>query len=544
MKNGFAFLYPPPRTVRFGGGSVDIRSVSFPLEIFKKYGLLFGHFAVRSRGRGVEVVFQERPGGSPARRTALGAEEYVIECAAARIVLSAASPRGRFYAISTLLQILAFHENLGRVPVFTLRDSPQVPFRGFRLTGAPAADLPRRLLGLALLKLNHLALPAALATAELASLARMAGLEISRIGTDPQALYTFAASADAPVAEAWTASGGEPADEAWLGSFLLRQRRAHEQGRRTAVWSDNFLRRPEWIRKIPPDVLLLQRDQGERSRFSLDALPLFRKHHLPQALCPTLGGTGRFLPDARAGLARVGAALAAAAGARSTGVLLLDDDGQGWAGLSQAAAMLHFQAGCLLWSGRMPGPPAFSRWALGRDEPDLFRVYSFLAQAEHQLPRSHDRYLFEDPIAAPYSRQDDPRVVVAHYQKAALYLNKRKVSPCLFSDFIDFTRRLYEFIAAKVEFSMHLGAFMEGGGPGREIALQAKQLRQALLELKRSFQELQAGHSPAWDRFDLLAALFERLGNEAYSSAARERLRSGLAAQSLDAPEPEALDGR
>ncbi len=110
------------------------------------------------------------------------------------------------------------------------------------------------------------------------------------------------------------------------------------------------------------------------------------------------------------------------------GVLLAAGEGPGDGCLPQGAALALFQAGCQLWSGRLPGPAAFSRWALGRDEPDLFRVYSFLAQAEHRLPHPHNRYLFEDPLLAPFSRQGDPREVVAHYRKAALYLKKREIA--------------------------------------------------------------------------------------------------------------------
>ena len=179
--------------------------------------------------------------------------------------------------------------------------------------------------------------------------------------------------------------------------------------------------------------------------------------------------------------------------------------------------MIHFQAGCLLWSGRPPGPAAFSLWALGRDEPDLFRVYSFLAQAEHRLPQPHNRYLFEDPLLAPFSSQGDPREVVAHFRKAALYLQKREFAAGDFSVFFEWVRRLYGFIAAKVEFSMRLGALMEKGDGGGEMRRQVLQLMQENHELKELYREVRCrsfqsdGFPEIGERFDALQRSFQRL---------------------------------
>ena len=166
-------------------------------------------------------------------------------------------------------------------------------------------------------------------------------------------------------------------------------------------------------------------------------------------------------------MARVYAALAAVEAGKLAGVLLAAGESSAAECLPAGSAMVRFQAGCQLWSGRPPGPAAFSRWALGRDEPDLFRVFSFLAQAEQRLPHAHDRYFFEDPLLAPFSRQGDPREIEAHFRKAALYLKKREIAAGELTGFVAFAARLYETIAAKVQLSSRLAALLEtaaGGG--------------------------------------------------------------------------------
>jgi hypothetical protein len=158
MKNEFTFLSPPPGIIHFKGTLLDVRSLCFPLEIFKKYGFLFDHFSVKNRNRGLEIIFQEQ--------NDLAGEEYAMDCSPGCIVVSSSRSRGQFYAVSTLLQILAFHGAAGRLPAFSLRDAPQIAFRGFQLGGGAGAvpsgqELRRLLLKLALLKFNHVALPAA-----------------------------------------------------------------------------------------------------------------------------------------------------------------------------------------------------------------------------------------------------------------------------------------------------------------------------------------------------------------------------------------------
>lgn len=156
MNDAFAFLFPPPRTLRPGSGGLDPRGVAFPLELLKKYEPLFARFGVSGRGSGPQAVFQAAGG--------LGEEEYAIECATGRVVVSAAPGRAQFYALSALLQVLAFHLPAGAMPAFALRDAPAVAFRGAALFRAEAAadeeTLRRSFLQLALLRFNRLALPA------------------------------------------------------------------------------------------------------------------------------------------------------------------------------------------------------------------------------------------------------------------------------------------------------------------------------------------------------------------------------------------------
>ena len=552
MKNEFAFLYPAPRSVRFVGGVLDIRSLCFPLEMSKKYDFLFEHFRVRSGSLGLEVVFQERRD--------LAGEAYAIDAGPERIVLSAGTPRARFFALSTLMQILAFHESSGCVPAFVLRDAPALAFRGFLFAGAgdvpPAGRLRGMLLELALLKFSHFALPARSVRQDrggagggldaLAALARKMGMELILLDADIQAVFHLGrtmesgSSPGAPVffATATSGEGTRPAD--WLEFFRAQHKRGGAQGERTAVWGDMFLRHPEWIRKLPQDILVLNRARSpERGEVFRAAILPFKKHHIPQALCPILCDRDRFLPDARAGMARVSAACAAAAAGKLAGVMLASCEPGGCECLAEGAAMLHFQAGCLLWSATPPGPGAFSRWALGRDEPDLFRVYSFLAQAEHRLPHSHCRYLFEDPLLAPYSRQGDPNEIGAHFLKAALYLKKRKIGGGEQPRVIVFARKMYEVIAAKVEFSSRLGRLLGEAEGGEEVRRRAAGIERGARELKYLYLGLRGKDvSPAdvgrgLKGFDLLSQRLADLRRASSSPAAREELLRELRKSSL-----------
>jgi hypothetical protein len=551
MKNELAFLFPPPRTVHFKGASLDMSSLCFPLEISKKYGFLFDHFPVKNRNSGLEIVFQERSGLAP--------EEYAMDCAPGRIVLSSSHSRGQFYALSTLLQILAFHGASGRIPAFSLRDAPQIAFRGFLLGGGAGAvpgvpELQGMLLKLALLKFNHVALPAAVLgrTTEnsrerdgwkaLAVQARAMGLAIIWVDGDEQAVFQFDAGPPSgktvfdppalPVAEG-AGDGSQP--EEWLDFFLARHRRGRVQGKKTVVWGDIFLRHDEWIRKIPQDVMVLNRGTPPgRSDLSGSAMRPFRKHHIPQVLCPILCGRDRFIPDCRSGMDLVRDAYSVASTGKLAGVMLAGGEPEGSGCLPEGAAMLHFLAGCLLWSGHAPGPAAFSRWMLGRDEPDLFRVYSFLAQAEHRLPHAHGRYLFEDPLFAPFSSQGDPREIEAHFRKAALYLEKRALTGVELAGFIAFCRHLYEFIAVKVRFSARIRSFLRDESGMESLRLEAAWLQQETLKLKALHGELQARHFQPGGRgrgrsgFDLLSGRFADLVQTACRPTGRQDLLAEL----------------
>ncbi len=535
MKEEFAFLFPPPRTVRFNGGTLDIRSACFPLEVFRKFDFLFARFGVRNRARGLQVIVQEPPFRSPAKGSGPGSEEYAIDCMPDGVCVSAATTRGQFYALSSLLQILSFYAAAGAMPAFALRDAPETAFRGacfFRAEATTAAADPpalqRLFLDLALLKFNCLALPGDAATGEwsaLAALAQRTGIEVLSLDPDPDALSRLAPAGNRPASPLRAASGA-----AWFDFFLESCRAAKPGSGVTVAWSDHFLSRPEWIRKIPRDVLVLNRGaEAGRGDWLRTAVQTFKEHHVRQVLCPSLSGGGRILPAGRAAMDRIDAACAAAAAARLAGVLLVHGERQGVSCLPQGSALARFQAGCRLWSGRQSTPAAFAHWVLGGDEPDLFRVCSLLAQAENRLPYVHDRYLFEDPLLAPFSRQGDPRQVVAHYRKAAQYLKKREMAPGSLSGFLAFVSGLFEIIAAKVEFSSRLAVLLEGEGGAETLTLQAASLQQAVAGLKGLYQGLLT--APPGDMlkgFDFLCERFAQLGRAAASPDSRRGLLSVL----------------
>jgi len=559
MKNEFAFLFPYPKKALVRDDFSDIRDLCFPLEIYKKYDFLFDFFNVRNKNRGLEIIFQERQD--------LVDEEYMLESGQKRILVLANSARGQFYALATLLQILSFYSRSGRMPGFSIRDGPEIAMRGFAFAAAGgavpvAAELQRLLLKMALLRFNYFALPAACSAGLEKSIAgpsrngvfnrnemdlvsaraRKMGLEIFFLPADEASVLGQDLDRDDgafdPARLAVTgseASEGESAPAAWFEDFLQRCSLGKTRGEKILVWADYFADRGDWIRKIPHDVLVLQRDPqtGKSDFFKNKALP-FKKHHVPQVLCQTIQVKNRFIPANRSSMAGIRAAFHAAKAEKLAGVMLIDGESGGNGCLPEGSALLHFEAGCLLWSGRPPAPGSFSRWALGRDEPDLFRVYTFLAQAEHRLSHSHFRYLFEDPLLAPFSRQGDPREVVAHFRKAALYLGKRKIARNELTDFLDFAQQLYAFIAAKVEFSNRLGSLLEEQGGPEQIHRQAAWLGQGAEKLKNLYLDLwrkrfqPEGLPDFVNGFTFLQKRFQYLCSAASSPQASEKLLAEL----------------
>ena len=555
MKNEFAFLFPYPKTILWRDDFFDIRDLCFPLEIYKKYDFLFDYFDVKNKNRGLEIIFQEGKG--------LAGEEYVLESGQKRILVLSNSPRGQFYALATLLQILSFFGGSGRMPVFSIRDAPEIAMRGFVLAAASGAvpvvaELQRLLLKLALLRFNYFALPAscvagyinsgpghvrkgAVSRAEMGLLAARAqkmGMKIFLLPADAQA--TPGHGSDQAGAELFPASlvfiGSEESEKktqpaAWFEDFLNRYRLGKARGKKMLVWADRFLDHPEWIRKIPHDVLVLNRETATaRFDYFQNRTWPFKKYHIPQVLCPTIWNRDRFIPAMRRSMAGISAAFSTARAEKLAGVMLIGCENGGNGCLPEGGALLHFEAGCLLWSGRPPVPSAFSRWALGRDEPDLFRVYSFLAQVDHQLPHTHLQYLFEDPVFAAFSRPGAPREIVAHYRKAALYLKKRKIARNELSDFLSFARQLCEFIAAKVEFSSRLCSFLDENGGPEQLRRQAAWIGQGAEKLKNLYLELwrksfqPEGLPECVSSFAFLQERFHYLGQASSRPAARENL--------------------
>lgn len=559
MKNEFAFLFPNPKKVLVRNDFFDIRDLCFPLEIYKKFDFLFDFFKVRNKNRGLDIIFQEQRG--------LGDEEYMLESGQKQILALANSVRGQFYSLATLLQILAFYGDSGRMPVFSIRDAPEIAIRGFALAAAGgaipvAAELQRLLLKMALLRFNHFAMPAAyvaglekssavhsqtgtLSRVEMglvAARARKMGVEffllphgaapapgksIDRAGAEfSQANLEFFSS---------KASENNLQPDAWFEDFLQRCKLGKARGGKTLVWADRFADHPEWIRKIPRDVLVFQRSQntGNYENFKSKAMP-FKKHHIPQVLSQTIWSRDRFIPAIRSSMSGVSAAFRAAKADKLAGVMLIGCESGGNGCLPEGSALLNFEAGCLLWSGRPPVPGAFSRWALGRDEADLFRVYSFLAQLDHQLPHTHGQYLFEDPVFAAFSRPGDYREIEAHYRKAALYLKKRKIARNELTDFLNFTRQLCEFIAAKVEFSGCLDSLLEEQCGPEQIIHQAAWLEKGAEKLKNLYLELwrkrfqPEGIPDFVSGFTFLQERFQYLHQLSSRPAAREKLLAEL----------------
>jgi hypothetical protein len=509
-QNDFSFLCPAPRTLRLQNVTLDVQNLCFPLEITKRYDFLFAHHAVKNKNRGLEIICQEKK--------TLAAEEYVLECEPGRVIAWSNSPRGRFYALSTLLQILAHFQPGGRMPGFFIRDAPALPVRGFTIDLAHGAiplpaEMRRLLLRLAMLKFNCVALilgdlcrPGSgpggdpplgrIAREEVALVvdlgARMAldivpAIEIGPVAPGPDELDggILAAFDSKRVQVRLQAKKGDEPAASWFERFMAVYRLFAARGKKLLVWGGDFLENPDWIRKIPQDVMVLSEGGGNESRdgFKRRAAP-FQKHHLPLVLATSAWSQARFIPAMRRSAGDHAAALAVVQEEKLAGIMLrgLTDAGDG--SFLEGIFLTLFQAGNLFWSGRDPRPDAFSQWALGCRAPDLYRVYAFLSQVDSPWQHTHWQYLFEDPLAAACSRQDNVREVTAWYRKASLYLKKRKIPDSEVSDFLDLARHLVEFVADKVEFSSRLQPWFDSAGGDELIQRALDRLLPACEKLK------------------------------------------------------------
>jgi hypothetical protein len=113
-------------------------------------------------------------------------------------------------------------------------------------------------------------------------------------------------------------------------------------------------------------------------------------------------------------------------------------------------------------------------------------------------------------------------------------LKKRKIARNELSDFLGFTRQLFEFIAAKVEFSSRLCSLLEKKGGPEQVRLQAERLGQGAEKLKNLYLELwRKRFRPQSDPecisgFALLQERFQYLSQAISSPASREKLLAEL----------------
>ena len=277
----------------------------------------------------------------------------------------------------------------------------------------------------------------------------------------------------------------------WFEYFLEIYRFYKTQGKTVLIWGDSFLKTPELIRNIPQDVLVLNRDYAieKTDAFKKKAGP-FKKHHIPQVLCTATWSWARFIPAMRKSMANNAAAFAAVKEEKLAGIMLTSSADKGDGSFLEGIILQLFGAGNLFWSGQSSRPDAFTQWALGRNEPDLFRVYTFLSQVDNPLQHTHRQYLFEDPLFATFSRQDNFKEIVARYRKTSLYLKKRKITRSEMTDFLNFAQHLYEFIADKVEFSNDFLTFLNDGQGIEKIRQPLERLIAGVEKLKNLYINL------------------------------------------------------
>lgn len=502
-----------PKSIRPKDGSIRLDLLGFPLEIAKKYDFLFRHFGLSGRGHGDEVLLAEdgRLGEEEYRLETEG-NRIVLMFASERGQFYAMS--------TLMQIVSFFKKNgFSAVPGFSLHDSPDVAFRGFLLDVSRGAVphvtvLQELMLRLALLKMNHFSLYiedsllleagdgqnlkksvfSKAEIAQLAALARKMGVEffpsfqsLCHLGNllkhpdlwphsarasgdciDPanKDAVHFIKRYTAEIADAFPSRlvniGMDECEklgsaEVHLAHFLEMYRFFKSKGRKVAVWGDMFLKHPETIQKIPSDVLILNWNYSfeREDDFAKSAQP-FARQHLCQVLCPATWSWAKYVPAANKGMRNTLAAFGAAQRGKLEGTMLTSwgDDGNEY--LLKGIALALFFAGQLFWSGQSAKPEPFTLWAGGADDPNLFRIFTFLARVDEPLPYTHRYYLLEDPIFAPFSKQGDPGEIVSQYGKAADYLEKRVGGQTVYSEYFRFTGYLYRLICEKVAFSNRL----------------------------------------------------------------------------------------
>jgi hypothetical protein len=238
-------------------------------------------------------------------------------------------------------------------------------------------------------------------------------------------------------------------------------------------------------------------------------------------------------------MANSAAAFAAAKEEKLAGVMLISCADKGDGNFLEGIILPVFGAGNLFWSGQSPRPDAFSQWALGQNDPDLFRVYTFLAQVDNPLQHSHRQYLFEDPLFATFSRQDNIKEIVARYRKTSQYLKKRKIVHSGMSDFLNFAQYMYEFIADKVEFSNCFLSFLSDARGDEKNRQRLEKLLPGAEKLKNLYINLWLsrcqpdGLAKKIKEFDFLEERFHYLLQASSHPAARKNLLAELENYSL-----------
>jgi|GEM_PF-944033 len=519
QKTEFQLIFPAVKEWRQQQGRFPQDQFEFPLEILKKYRFLFDYFAIPCTGSGTKVLFEDRSNlGEEEYLIDVHPKSVHISYATPRGCFYALST---FLQILALFG----RESVGKDrPCFLIRDYPDLRFRGFHLDisrgAVPRLETLRNLMIRAgLLKFNHIGLyiedtlqfdspmgpvakksmitPAEIR--ELNRLARSMGIELfpsiqvlchlrnwlqqsgHRELTSSRSDDCIDPKRDEAVEEVFrhaeAISDHFPAKllhigmdecsaldsaEDYFTHFRKSLFRFQKRGKRVGFWGDMFVHYPELIRKIPADVLVFNWEYFiEREEEFEKQAALFKKHHLPQVLCPATWSWAKLVPAPQKAYRNIDAAFQAARKLSLEGVMLTSwgDDGNEY--LLEGIDLCLFYTGNLLWSGKPSNPDSFHAWKRCREGEELFRIYTFIAKVDQPLPYTHRYYLWEDPIYAPYSRQRQPDEIVSHITKAHDYLVKRIGREDGPGSYLAFVRDLYAVIAAKVEFSRLLPIMAE-----------------------------------------------------------------------------------